>query len=217
MDWETFKSLLGEISFLLGGGSVVVFAFSGWLGKVWADRLMVKEKSQHDQELEKLRKMLETKIKEMEHSHQISQKTYQNLFEKKIAIYELLIKQKVEYQRVLNEDPRYKHEDNPKSFYYQTFNNFKNIIAENKLYVSDELAEKYDVLYAKILPNMNKLADDELHDEIDDGSRSLANDSIYDEIYSETSEEMKALLDQIDRDSKIIKIKIDLKNGENIA
>lgn len=213
MDWKIFTSLVGEIGIAFG----ILYGLSAWLGKIWADRLMAKEKFAHDQELEKLRKILETKIKEMEHSHQISQNTYQNLFEKKIEIYQLLIKEKVEYRRVLNEDPRYKYEGNPKSFYYKTFNNFKNIIAENKLYVSDELAEKYDVLYAKILPNMNKLAKDEFYDDIYGESSSLVNDSIYDEIYSETSEDMNALLDQIDKDSNIIKMKIDLKNGENIT
>ncbi len=41
-----------------GGGAIIVFALSGWLGKVWANRLMVKEKAGYAQELESLRNHL---------------------------------------------------------------------------------------------------------------------------------------------------------------
>ncbi|MGA2138909.1 MAG: hypothetical protein ABSH14_08620 [Verrucomicrobiia bacterium] len=39
----------------LGGGAVIVFALSNWIGKVWADRLMASEKAKHDAALELLR------------------------------------------------------------------------------------------------------------------------------------------------------------------
>lgn len=39
----------------IGGGAVIVFALSGWLGRVWADRLMAGEKAKHDTLLELLR------------------------------------------------------------------------------------------------------------------------------------------------------------------
>ncbi len=35
----------------LGGGGVIVLAFSSWLGKVWAARLMEKEKARYQKEL----------------------------------------------------------------------------------------------------------------------------------------------------------------------
>ena len=40
----------------LGGGAVVVLGFSGWLGKVWASRLMAKETAKQGEELATLRK-----------------------------------------------------------------------------------------------------------------------------------------------------------------
>ncbi|HET8923780.1 MAG TPA: hypothetical protein VFN26_12395 [Candidatus Acidoferrum sp.] len=49
----------GAVLASLGGGSVIVAAFSNWLGKLWADRLMEKERAQHAKELEKLRSSLE--------------------------------------------------------------------------------------------------------------------------------------------------------------
>jgi hypothetical protein len=42
----------------LGGGVVIVFALSNWLGKVWAERLMQKERQEHSIQLEQLRTSL---------------------------------------------------------------------------------------------------------------------------------------------------------------
>ncbi|WP_243976819.1 hypothetical protein [Vibrio natriegens] len=38
-----------------GGSGAIILGLANYLGKFWADRLMVKEKAQHDRELEKLR------------------------------------------------------------------------------------------------------------------------------------------------------------------
>lgn len=43
----------------LGGGAVLVFALSSWLGKVWAERLMQKERQDHAIQLEHLRTSLQ--------------------------------------------------------------------------------------------------------------------------------------------------------------
>ena len=45
----------------LGGGVGIVFAFSNWLGKVWADRIMTNERAAHDRALATLRSDLEVK------------------------------------------------------------------------------------------------------------------------------------------------------------
>jgi hypothetical protein len=42
----------------LGGGGVIVLAFSSWLGKVWAARLMEKEKAHYQKELEDFKAQL---------------------------------------------------------------------------------------------------------------------------------------------------------------
>lgn len=39
----------------VGGGAVVVFASSSWLGKVWANRILESEKAKYSQELEELK------------------------------------------------------------------------------------------------------------------------------------------------------------------
>lgn len=47
------------ILFSIGGGGVIVFGLSGWLGKVWAERLMTKERTAHELELAEFRNRLE--------------------------------------------------------------------------------------------------------------------------------------------------------------
>ena len=57
---EVLKIALGVIA-ALGGGGAIVAGLSSWLGKVWADRLMVEEKAKYEKELERLTKQLERK------------------------------------------------------------------------------------------------------------------------------------------------------------
>lgn len=42
----------------LGGGGAIVFGLSNWLGKLWDDRLMQRERQNHEVELEHLRSSL---------------------------------------------------------------------------------------------------------------------------------------------------------------
>ena len=46
----------------LGGGAVIVFAFSSWLGKVWAKRILEKEKHQYAAELERIKTELKLQL-----------------------------------------------------------------------------------------------------------------------------------------------------------
>lgn len=55
--WLTIFGILGSV----GVGGAIVAWLSSWLGKVWADRLMVEEKAKYEKELERLAKQLERK------------------------------------------------------------------------------------------------------------------------------------------------------------
>jgi hypothetical protein len=48
----------------LGGGGAIVVAFSAWLGRVWADRLMQKQQAEHEAKLEELRASLSARNSE---------------------------------------------------------------------------------------------------------------------------------------------------------
>ena len=57
---EVLKIVAGVIAALGGGGAIVAW-LSSWLGKVWADRLMIKETAKFREDLERLTKQLERK------------------------------------------------------------------------------------------------------------------------------------------------------------
>jgi len=70
--------LAGTILVALGGGGAIVFGLSNWLGKVWADKLMQKEKAKYSRELESLKKNL---LQDLE-SYKIRLKKSEFIFEK---------------------------------------------------------------------------------------------------------------------------------------
>lgn len=62
----------------IGGGAAIIFGFSSWLGKVWANRLMIKEKAGYSEELESIKNKL---LLEAE-SYKIKLKKSELIFEK---------------------------------------------------------------------------------------------------------------------------------------
>jgi hypothetical protein len=96
--FRLIAEIAASIIVALGGGGAIVFGLSSWLGKVWADRLMQKEKAKHDQDLEDfkakaIRKLEEEKAhyeRELENfkSHlERENKRAHHTFEERIAFY----------------------------------------------------------------------------------------------------------------------------------
>ena len=59
--WTDVIKIVAGVIAALGGGGAIVAGLSSWLGKVWADRLMVKETAKFREDLERLTKQLERK------------------------------------------------------------------------------------------------------------------------------------------------------------
>jgi len=55
MSWQEVLAVGTVVLGSLGGGGVIILGLSGYLGKLWADRLMETERSRHQQRLEELR------------------------------------------------------------------------------------------------------------------------------------------------------------------
>jgi len=51
---DVFETALAVIA-SVGGGGLIVYRLSGWLGRVWAERLMERERQQFREDLERLR------------------------------------------------------------------------------------------------------------------------------------------------------------------
>lgn len=55
MTWEDILKIVAGVLASIGGGGAIVFGLSSWLGKVWADRLLEKERASYAKDLEKAR------------------------------------------------------------------------------------------------------------------------------------------------------------------
>jgi len=111
----------GAMIFSLGGGAAIVLALSSWLGKVWANRILEKEKAEHSKEIEYYKSELN---KELNHFNAIQDKAlyvskaqydneykiYQEIWEKMFELMETIkgfsiVKSytKDETQKIINE------------------------------------------------------------------------------------------------------------------
>ncbi len=80
MDAKSLFELASAVLASLGGGIVIVYAFSNYIGKLWANRLMDNERAEHAKNLERLRNDLS---REME-SYKIQLKKSEIIFEKQL-------------------------------------------------------------------------------------------------------------------------------------
>ena len=78
MNFDEILKISATIISTLGGASLIVFGLSSWLGKIWANKLMEKDKSKFMRDLETLKYGL---VNETE-SYKIKLKKSEFLFEK---------------------------------------------------------------------------------------------------------------------------------------
>jgi len=68
MNTEDIWNIAGAVITSLGGGALLVAAFSSWLGKVWASRILEKDRAKYQSEIEILKSELNKKI----HEHNVA-------------------------------------------------------------------------------------------------------------------------------------------------
>ncbi len=68
----------GAVMLSLGGASALLFAFSSWLGKVWAERILSREKAKYAEQLEEFKKKLTLETE----SHKVRLKKSELVFAK---------------------------------------------------------------------------------------------------------------------------------------
>ncbi|QFU22728.1 hypothetical protein FM038_011555 [Shewanella eurypsychrophilus] len=69
MSTEAFE-IAQAILLSLGGGGVIIFALSSFLGKMWAQRILQCEKSEHDKELSEFKSQLDTLVQKRSLNYQ---------------------------------------------------------------------------------------------------------------------------------------------------
>lgn len=77
MSWSSIYEVVTAVTTSIGGGTLVVYVFSRWLGQVWASRILEQDRAKHvetleglrnsyAQELEKLRSINEQRSREVQ-------------------------------------------------------------------------------------------------------------------------------------------------------
>jgi len=118
----------------LGGGVVIVYAFSSWLGRLWADRLMAKETAKHTQELERLRSDLRKVAFE-------SEVRFSKLHEKRAEIIAELYSKLVVYVRSGENYLYGGHHDKKYEAYIESFKDLTVFLERSEIYFSDSLCK----------------------------------------------------------------------------
>ena len=218
--------VINNIITTLGGTAVIVTGLSTYLGKLFADRSLMREKATLDRELQYLKdthtkeiKLIEAELQleltKKDQFHQISKTTYEKIFETKISVYTSLLDLKVRFYSFCHES-HVTEADDPTYDFYALFNECRKNIESNKLYVSKELSEKFDVWRDKASPYLKEanLEGYNIHEASSGRPDSYqdiidAQNPIYSKMIMETMNEMNAIFDQVDIDIACIRNKID--------
>ena len=145
-----------------------------------------------------------------DNKHQISKEKYQELFSKKIELYELLIKEKMEYTKTTSEDIIFDLQDYPEVVFYDFFIKIRKIIDSNRLFLSKDLSNKYNLLYNKIQPSLKALDLDEINADINNIDSTPFKEKRYADIVLSTAEEFESFLIQIDNDVELIRKQLEV-------
>lgn len=218
--------VIDNILSVLGGAGVVVTALSTYLGKLLADRSLMREKGKLDRDLQRLKddhakelKLIETEFQlellKKDQFHQISKSTYEKIFEKKIKIYTKLLDLKMSFKSLV-EESHVTEVDDPTYEFYPYFTECRAIIERNKLYITKELSQKFDHWLDKASPYFKKanLAGNQAHkDPCADQDRYQniidAQNPIHANLIIDTMDELQAVFRQVDEDVAKIRYKID--------
>ncbi len=168
---------------------------------------------ENSEKINKLQSALDKQKQQLDHMHQVSQPTYQHLFEKKIDVYQKLIQIQTKYSEEYKEKSILQevvdiHFTEVIKLYIEELNSIEDIIKDKKLFISNELLEIYEELMLekeKFNSEFAELALTIYHKEIDDPYDEYGKDEIYTKIYKKT----KPLFSKFDSvlDSDILKIK----------
>lgn len=102
--WNLSLAILAS----LGGGTLIVAAFSTWLGKVWASRILEKDRSKYQAEMEQIKSEISKKIHE--HNVAVSRidahraETIQKIYTQLVNCYSLIIEIRPPYGNIEAEE-----------------------------------------------------------------------------------------------------------------
>lgn len=136
--------IISAVLLSIGGGGAIVFALSSWLGKIWATRILEKEKNEYTKDIEKYKTQLEKEITNLNFNNEKAIFVTKLQYEKEFAIYLELWEDLSECtQRTL--------------LLYPTLENMPSNEKEREKYQSEKYSS-YVEAYNQYLKTMNKYA-----------------------------------------------------------
>lgn len=173
-----------------------------------------------DVKLESVRSDLQRKISDRQNLNAISRPTFERIFSKKVEVYTELSKISNEFTRYKNESHEVEHGELFEEV-TERFSGFfarcREVIETNKLYISAELAERYDAWYGVAHPYYKKSVLDgyEAHQNSDDDEEGKM--KVYyselgaiSEMVNETMPQMEEIFAQIETDISRIRDYVEL-------
>lgn len=214
---ELTQFILNHLLSVLGGLSVIITGLSAFLGKTLSERIILKEKANISRELKILEREIQLDIKSKELFSQISSETYKKIFEKKIEIYSSLLTSKNNYIQ-FDKESHIPEVDDPTNDYYRLYVDFRKIIENNKLYISNNLSNAYENWYIQASPYLKEAkikgyqtyGNTHCNNDIDrDFEVELAQNQKISEMIIKTKDDMEIFIKQIDTDVAEIRLTIE--------
>lgn len=142
----------GAIIVSVGGSGLIIVGLSSWLGKIWANRILLNEKSKHDNELEKYKSQLVTEIEKIKMINNNATYVSQKHFEKEQEILMLIWERAIQviwstaslYPNYIENVPidekeREEFELNKYRKFHESYNEFSSAISNYKPFYFEEL------------------------------------------------------------------------------
>jgi hypothetical protein len=216
--------VIEHIFSVLGGAGVVVTGLSAYLGKFLADKSLLREKSaletvikntqnEHQTSIKLLEKELKLELVKKDQFHQISKSTFENIFNKKIDVYSSLLIIKTNYDKFRYEDGSFEFID-PTYDFLSHFKLFRKSIEENRLYISNDLSDKYDDWYLEAALYFRQLEETEFNIQAHAGGTDnrVVNEEVWEaqepinqNLVNNTIEKMALIIKQIELDVRKIR------------
>jgi hypothetical protein len=170
----------------LGGGAFIIFGFSSWLGKVWANRLMTKEKAVYAQELESLRNRL---VQDTE-SYKIKLKKSEFIFKKEFEAASTLVALKRSFMPTYNYPDKdwYEACDEIAQGFHKIEQKLNTFLANYGAVLQKEVKDLIDSCIT--IATVNKF-------EVEGPNVSRESNKAADELYKKLEETEKGLLNQV--------------------
>lgn len=219
--------VLEHIIATIGSASLIVTGLSAYIGKRISDRSNIFQKAAFDKDIQSIKhehassmllieKEIQVELAKKDRFHQISKGTFEKIFESKIEIYTNLIKLKIDFFKFLDED--YALEvgiEDPTDEFYSLFMRCRESLESNKLYISDELSNKYDQWHKKAAPFLKQANIEGFHAHGLAHTENKNNQNVWEaeapilsEMIHATMEEMKSIFSQVDKDIILIRSNI---------